>query len=144
MLSEQKQKLEERKYWYENGQLAFQGFYQAEKLEGERKTWYENGQLESQAFFRDGKVEGERKSWYRDGHPSSHQFFRDGKLDGECKNWYENGQLLSRAFLRNGKLIAYDFSVKKCTFLNFIKYFRRRINNPINIMLIADLAKIVE
>ena len=59
--------MEERKSWYENGQLQEQTFYRNGKLEGECKSWYENGQLQVQAFYRDGKEEGERKLWYENG-----------------------------------------------------------------------------
>jgi antitoxin component YwqK of YwqJK toxin-antitoxin module len=141
MLSEQKEKLEERKFWYGNGQLWSQEFYRDGKLEGERKVWHENGQLLFQEFYRDGKEEGERKSWYGNGQLRFQEFYRDGKWEGECKVWYENGQLWSQIFYRNGKLTTADFPAKKCAFLRLRKRFLDRNIFPLDIMLITDLAK---
>jgi antitoxin component YwqK of YwqJK toxin-antitoxin module len=140
MFSEQKEKLEERKFWHENGQLQSQEFYRAGKLEGESKWWYENGQLASRGFFQNGKLKGESKWWYENGQIWSQVFHRDGKLEGEFKSWYKNGQPESQAFYRDGKIIDVNFYfAKKSAFLRIRKRFLNRAIFPLDTMLITDL-----
>ena len=69
----------------------------------EKKKYYENGQLESQGTYVNGKKHGEYKYWHENGQIWSQGTYVNGEIHGETKSWYENGQLESQGTYVNGQ-----------------------------------------
>jgi antitoxin component YwqK of YwqJK toxin-antitoxin module len=68
--------------------------------EGDRKYWYDNGQLWLEEFYQNGVLEGESKSYYRDGTPEQRGHYIQGKLDGIQEEWHPNGKLKSQEYYK--------------------------------------------
>ena len=90
------------KFWYENGQLAFERTYKNGELDGLWKEWYENGQLQYEWNYKDGKEDGLHRMWYENGQLRYEYNYKDGKEDGLWKEWHENGKLSYESNYKNG------------------------------------------
>lgn len=97
--------LEERKIWYNNGQIKRHEFYRDGKPEGEWKAWLYTGSLYSSKFYLNGKLDGKYKNSIHDGYALEEYHYRDGKLEGECVDRFSDGLVHSRHVYRNGNQI---------------------------------------
>lgn len=90
-------------FFYENGQLASEGFFKDGKKNGHFKSWYENGQLESDWNVLDGKENGFIQCWYTNGQKKKEGTLSNGIDNGQQTLWYENGKQKSEGQFINGK-----------------------------------------
>ncbi len=120
------------RWWYENGQLLAEGFYENGLINGPWREWYPNGNLHVEAVFQGSRVSGSLKEYYEDGkqraigqyevrgrsmmrtgqwtswYPSGAKESMGGYVDndrmGRWQTWYENGNLKEDAFHKAGAL----------------------------------------
>lgn len=77
---------------YYNGDLAWEGNYEAGKLDGLRKEWHENGQLQ----FEDNYKEGDlilSKSYRSNGQLEYEGYYKDGE-PVSSKDYNSNGEVI--------------------------------------------------
>lgn len=160
--------LEERKEFYQDGQIMIHGFYRNGKKEGENKRWYENGQLWVHSFHSNGKFQGKLKAWHMNGKLKLEISYENDEINGERKHYHRNGKLWEYDFYRNGKkegesktfdnngnMICYFYYINdavsstfswenKHAFLNLKRrlYYKRSLH-ALDPHIIPDLAKII-
>jgi antitoxin component YwqK of YwqJK toxin-antitoxin module len=92
-------------YWYGNKSLVRTiCFYKNGKLEGEYKRYYESGNLEEIRYYKDDKLEGEFKKYDKNGNLEKIGYYKDNKREGEWKeyDWYDNkSQVRKICFYKN-------------------------------------------
>ncbi|ANF46522.1 MULTISPECIES: toxin-antitoxin system YwqK family antitoxin [Priestia] len=82
---------------YENGNLAYYGYYKEGFMEGEYVEFYTNGQLKSIEYMIKGQTRGIRKMWHDTG---------ERKYEGEhkfgiclyCTEWDKKGEIIRQKF----------------------------------------------
>lgn len=84
---------QEKKEYYENGQLKSVGNFANGKANGEWKFYHENGQLAAIGKYINGKANGEWKEYYNNGQLKSIGNNTDEIRNGEWKFYHENGKL---------------------------------------------------
>ena len=89
---------------YYNGDLAWEGNYEAGKLDGLRKEWDENGQLLSEANYKDGEMISS-KSYRSNGQLDSEYYYTDGEII-LFKVFNNNGQLKYDANFEAGEIVS--------------------------------------
>jgi antitoxin component YwqK of YwqJK toxin-antitoxin module len=62
--------------------------------DGLQTYWYENGQLFYEGMFVDGRKEGKWTWWYKDGTKEMEKVHKKGKPDGLWRWWNESGELM--------------------------------------------------
>lgn len=91
---------------YSDGQLEFQGEYEAGLKDGESKWYYSNGQLKTEATFEAGYRNGEWTEYYensssKDGQIEEKLHYKEGIKDGEYVAYYNNGTIDAEGLLKN-------------------------------------------
>ena len=89
----------------------------------QKKEYFDNGQLKEQIPLKNNTLNGEYEAFYESGQLRAQGIYKNGKMTGSWKYWYLNGQLLSEASYNDeGELIdlkAWDDSgkqtIKDCT-----------------------------
>ncbi len=76
--------------YYENGTKKEEGRYKDDECDGLWKSWHENGQLRKIVDYKDGKMYAS-KSWHENGRMSETQEFKKGLFTGLWRSWYKNG-----------------------------------------------------
>ena len=93
-----------QKYYYENGQLGYEGFFNEMGMTGFWSFYYKNGQLEEKTFFKDGeKDSGPSISYYPNGQLWMTGFFSNGDREGPWEYYHQNGQLERKGSFKNGE-----------------------------------------
>jgi len=85
----------EWKKFRKNGELVEVGNYKYGKLHGEQKKFYENGNLHSIENYKNDILHGEQKAFSESGNLRYTINYIDGKKHGEQKTFYESGNLAS-------------------------------------------------
>ena len=70
--------------------------------DGVQKYWFENGQLFYEGMFVDGRKEGKWIWWYEDGTKEMEKVHKKGKPDGLWRWWNESGELMKSGTYVNG------------------------------------------
>lgn len=81
------------KYYYEDGQLKEEGYYNSGKKHGIWKKYSKNGQLIEEANYKHDYLDGIVKVYYENGQIKEEVTYKGGHEDGQAKYYYENGQL---------------------------------------------------
>ncbi len=75
-------------YWFENGQLSAEQYYNKGEMTGVWKSWYKDGKLGSEVNL----TKGTAMYWYANGNKSSEGKMSTGMHhEGNWTGWYENG-----------------------------------------------------
>jgi antitoxin component YwqK of YwqJK toxin-antitoxin module len=122
------------KYFYANNEIACEGNYVNNKLEGivrsyyddgkpygiriysnnlktgNHKYFYPNGKIELEHNFIDGIKNGFYQAYYPNGKTQEKFYYKMGKQDGVYQYYYENGQLWIEEIYRNGLLLNLNFN----------------------------------
>lgn len=80
-------------FYYEDGQLAIQRFYDKGKLKGEELLYYPNGQLQKRAIAQNGALEGSFIYYYDNGALYQEGFYKNGHIEDTLKTYYKAGGL---------------------------------------------------
>ena len=88
----------ECKFYFENGQLEQIGIFIDNKQNGEWKYYHENGKLKIIGKLIDSKQNGEWKYYHENGKLKNIGKLIDNKFTGEWKYYHENGELLATKF----------------------------------------------
>ncbi len=110
------------RFFYSDGQVMEEGWYEQDSLHGIRRLYYESGQLQAEEQLVRGRYEGPWRSWYPSGQLEMEGQYRHNQMSGIWKKYYESGQLMEevtfarnlengpfREFWPNGKLKAEGF-----------------------------------
>ncbi|GIU23432.1 toxin-antitoxin system YwqK family antitoxin [Shewanella schlegeliana] len=81
-----------RKRFYENGQLAQEGYFDEGLEQGEFKDYHKNGNLRAVRNFKDGQIVGLGEAYSEDGTLEQQANF-DAKGNGTLQEFWPNGQL---------------------------------------------------
>ena len=122
--------MEEKKCYYENGQLREHRFYINSKLTGEYKEYYEDEQIHTHCFYINDNLNGEYKRYYPDGQLEMHGFCLDNKLNGECKNYDQNGRIKGHYYYINDKKYQLSFKLKQ-NLLRIKSYLKKKYRKKI-------------
>ncbi len=103
MTTKDNKRVNEWKFYHENGQLERIGNYDAnEKHTGEWKFYYKSGQLSGIGNMNTGKQVGEWKGFYEDGNLKLVTNFQT-KKKAQLKEYYKSGQLKKNGVISSGK-----------------------------------------
>ncbi len=80
-------------WYFENGRKEQEVFYTYNKLDGPQSRWYPSGTLESRSLYKDGKLEGTALTFDEDGNKATEETYTNDTLDGIFNQWYSSGQL---------------------------------------------------
>ena len=69
-----------------------------------RKSYWENGNVKSELRYKDDKLNGKAVWYYENGHKEQEVFYEDNVLNGPLKRWYSNGKLETESFYKEGLL----------------------------------------
>lgn len=89
----EKELLKETTY-YPNKQMQMEGTYKDDKREGKWTYWYENGNLWSEGFFQRGKSNGKRTTYFENGKIRYEGDYKEDMRVGKWKFYDETGTLL--------------------------------------------------
>ena len=89
------------KYYYENGNLKFQGNYKENKKNGIWNYFYEEGDLKAQAFYKNDK--GQYKEFYNNGKIKAEGINIEGQSDSTWIYYHENGMVKAMGDYSCGK-----------------------------------------
>lgn len=93
-----------RHTYHPNGQLAHEGYYIHDVLEGTARWWYENGQLQQIQHWKHNKRIGLWQQWFASGSLRFVQPFDEaGQITGKMVSYYENGQVFWEQSQQGGK-----------------------------------------
>ncbi|MEZ9595702.1 toxin-antitoxin system YwqK family antitoxin [Shewanella sp. 10N.261.52.F9] len=81
-----------RKRFYENGQLAQEGYFDEGIEQGEFTDYHDNGSLRAKRHFQDGQIVGFAESYSEDGTLEQQANF-DAEGNGTLREFWPNGQL---------------------------------------------------
>ena len=70
---------QEKKEYFESGEVSVQSFYKGDKKHGKSTEFYESGVVSKKLNYRNGDLSGENVTYYPDGKIKSIINYRDGK-----------------------------------------------------------------
>ena len=91
------------KYYYESGELMFEGEYLNGKVYGQVKQYYKNGELLFEGVYLNGKGNGKGKCYYKSGKLMFEGEYFNGEKNGKGKEYNDNGAILFEGKYLNGK-----------------------------------------
>jgi antitoxin component YwqK of YwqJK toxin-antitoxin module/peroxiredoxin len=115
-------------YFYQNGKLQSESFYNNNQLSGKAMGWYENGNEQYEynyvnglydgkwilyhdngktantGLYVNGKATGTWYHYYPSGKKWKETMWKDGKREGRCQAWYENGKLKFDVVFKNDEV----------------------------------------
>ncbi len=99
------------RFFYPNGKVMEEGWYEQDSLHGTRRLYYESGQLQAEEHIVEGSYEGPWRSWYPSGRLDMEGRYENDKMSGVWKRYYESGQLMEEVTfadnLENGPFREY-------------------------------------
>ena len=108
--------IEQKQWFWGNGNLQTEENYVNGKLSGLSKCWYESGQLQSEWTYVDGKETETFTCWFESGNLKTESRYIDDKQTSIRKCWYESGNLETNNSFRdafNDMVASMESSVKK-------------------------------
>jgi antitoxin component YwqK of YwqJK toxin-antitoxin module len=90
-------------YYFPNGKLFSEEFYENGKLEGVVKNYYKNGKVLEETSYQNGMKNGASKKYSDSGVLIEEVTFKDNVLNGEAKYYELNGNLREKGMYRGGK-----------------------------------------
>ena len=90
------------KGWYPNGNMKQVWNWKNGYKDGLQSYWFENGQLFYEGIFVDGLKEDKWTWWYEDGTKEMEKSYKNGRLDGLWRWWNETGELMKSGTYVNG------------------------------------------
>ena len=94
------------RYYWPNGNLQTEGYYEDGLKEGTFRVWVEQGQKIEEGKYRQGAKQGVWKGWHRNGKLKSETEFVDGKIHGFRKLYGKDGKLKSQWQYFDGELMG--------------------------------------
>jgi antitoxin component YwqK of YwqJK toxin-antitoxin module len=88
----------ESKWYYENGQKKFEGFYKEGKQEGITRYWHPNGQLKYEVNMVNGLDEGPLSVFFENGKLECKLSYVKGKVEGVRTEYFESGKMKKTEF----------------------------------------------
>jgi antitoxin component YwqK of YwqJK toxin-antitoxin module len=85
--------LEQREEFYDDGQPKTAETWAGKRLHGRARAWWPNGQLKFDGAFQAGQPTGENKTWFEDGELEKQETWKDGSLIA-LKQYSARGKLL--------------------------------------------------
>ena len=81
--------------YYPNNQVAEEGTYKDDQVNGERKTYYENGRLKSHTTYQNGKINGFSLEYYnnKDNSLAGEYYFENDTVKGDWYKYYFDGNI---------------------------------------------------
>ncbi len=104
----------EARYYYPNGQLREQRWFEKGKKEGTHYGWWENGNKRFEREYDNGLYEGSVKEWYRSGQLARHFHYHQGQESGSQKMWKSDGRIKANYVVKEGKRFG-KTPIKNCT-----------------------------
>ena len=90
------------KYYYQNGNMESDKYYESGELSGESKTYFENGKLKSEGIYKAGA--GKVIYYFQEtGRPAWEYNYINNIIEGPCREYYTNGRLMGEYNYINGK-----------------------------------------
>ena len=86
------EKVENWKWYYENGNPYFFATILKDQLQGTYRIWYENGELAERLVFKDHLENGPASFFYEDGTLAAYGQYQEGKMIGEWRFFDEKGE----------------------------------------------------
>lgn len=80
-------------FYYEDGKVAIQRFYERGKLKGEELLYHPNGQLQKKAVASNGALNGPFTYYYDNGNLYQEGFYKNGAIEDTLKTYYKSGVL---------------------------------------------------
>ncbi|MBT9394538.1 hypothetical protein KLP40_15310 [Hymenobacter sp. NST-14] len=92
--------------FYNNGQIAYEGFYKNGEKVGHFKSWSESGHQTADWTMLDGKEHGRINCWYDDGTKKRESTLNRGVRNGYIREWHSNGKPASEGTYKNGRQVG--------------------------------------
>lgn len=90
------------KYYFTNGKLFSEEYYNNGKLEGLLKNYYSNGNVTEETQYKNGVKNGQSKVYTETGVLIEDVLYVDGKLNGEAKYFDLKGKIKQKGLYKNG------------------------------------------
>ncbi len=107
---------DEKKMYYDNGNLKSEFTMLDNSMEGEIKEYYESGKIKLKGNYKSSKRDGEQKAFFETGEVKGIYNYRNGVLEAESKEFLENGNVLRKLnsirindSIVKGNLIEYNY-----------------------------------
>ena len=84
-------RLEQWKWFFENGAPYFEATIIDDQLQGKYKIWYENGQLAEDLIFKNNLENGSAKFYHSNGQLAMQGQYKEGKMEGNWQFFDEDG-----------------------------------------------------
>ncbi|RSK43805.1 toxin-antitoxin system YwqK family antitoxin [Hymenobacter rigui] len=92
--------------FYDNGQIASEGFYKKGKKAGHFKSWSVSGHQTANWTMLDNKEHGHITCWYDDGTKKRESTLNRGVRNGFIREWHSNGMPASEGTYKNGRQVG--------------------------------------
>ena len=102
-----------KSWYYENGQLMYEGAYKSSKKVGVWKVYHENGRLAFEGSYKNGEPDGIWKEWDENGKLIRQIPYENGQIHGVVKIYDDMGKVQEDMNfvhgIRNGTYHRYTF-----------------------------------
>ncbi len=92
-------------YYYENGQIQTDCYYENNQRNGPYEEWYESGQQKISQVYSNDVLDGPFSSWRENGTYKLQAHYTQGEKNGYFISYYENGQKLRNDLYENDRLV---------------------------------------
>ena len=96
----------EAKFWYANGILAKQSFYNKNQLDGTLKSYWPDGSQSAQSNYKNSARHGVQMKWFVTGQLARKTTYNQGLEDGLQQAWLENGKIYVNYEAKNGRVFG--------------------------------------
>lgn len=107
--------------YYENGNIAFSGFYVDGLEEGLRRVYYENGTLDLEIEYRNGLPNGQYKEYDENGNVIVEAQMKNGELNGPYYEHFPNIGITQYIDMKDGEYDTYELRTEDGFVLEFKK-----------------------
>ena len=101
------------KTYFHTGIVNIEGQYQNSVKSGIWKYHYPDGKIRSIEEYTDGKLNGRQITYYENGKPEVETAYKEDEKNGLCKRFDPDGTLLYQLTFKKGKLTGYTYLDKK-------------------------------
>jgi antitoxin component YwqK of YwqJK toxin-antitoxin module len=113
-----------KKFFYDNGRVASEGYFKNGKPDGNWKAFYQNSQLKSEGNRVDGLLDGQWIFYSETGQKTSEINYSKGQENGWKKEFYQNNKPAFEQWMSKGVKDSIFKSYHTKGYLQKVQHFR--------------------
>ncbi|MBN1117113.1 MAG: TonB family protein [Bacteroidales bacterium] len=110
-------------WYFNNGDIKKQCYYNNNSLEGKYKVWYNNGQLQQLSQYKSNALEGTTKTWNESGILIKKVDYKSGLKDGKFITYYDNGQPIRKETYKEDVFLSGECFTENGSDTSYFNYF---------------------